>query len=133
MSNMLLLKDLPEDIDSYNSELFEALQHGKVLEFTAKWRSIWLIESEHKPESCRVIDLKISSGQIEGCEECLRLSFERPPEKVCLHAMTELCVGMEIRMPWVLIVAVLCSHKYEAPMNMCLHQMFCEGPHDDCF
>ena len=115
---------------AFTSELREAVAQNQLPPFIKKWAAVWKIENAHKPEHVRSCDAQILSGDLAGAEECLRSSFEGNP---CSHAEKELCVGMEVRIPWALMVASVVAEKYGVPQGTALHQLFCEGPHDDCF
>lgn len=125
----------------YTQELEEAFRAGTVTDFIDKWKSVWLLDAEDKPDAVRNIDLDIVNRRFsfEEALECLAGSFLKnedgsPVEKpACSHQEHGPCHGMEIRMPYGITVGILVGAHFGVPVGTALHQAFCSGPCDSCY
>lgn len=100
--------------------------------FVGRWKLLWTASSEYKPVIISAVGSHIVSPADETDLKCIKLSFE---DKLCEHSIKgEFCSGMEIRLPWTLLVATQLATKYGVPVEIAWHQAFCPFlDHDNCF
>ena len=67
----ILLQSIPDyglqaDFKNFTPELQKALEEGKLLSFVKRWRAVWEISSEYKPDHVVEIDSQIVAGDLKG-------------------------------------------------------------------
>lgn len=125
-------------IERYTTEL-RAVQTLEQLKATIKrWSALWTAGGHGKPQFVAEVDDYIVSGSVtEEDLKCVRLTFggEDGEGVPCPHCEdSELCPGMEIRMPWSTLIALDVSSAYGITISGAFHQLFCgSATHICCF
>ena len=137
----------------FNADINACATAEDLFDFVDKYSALWVL-GLHKPEHVRKCDEEIVAKQFDpaGVLRCLeRAKRDELCEHIPVHAAPHepppaeapsvdaplpklaVCHGMEIRMPYSITLAILTAHHWDVPLSVAMHQLYCEGPHDDCF
>jgi hypothetical protein len=124
--------------ERYTSELRCVRTLEELKKFVDRWKRLWEVSGHNKSDVVEEVDKKIREGLIiEDDLTCIRLSFEMDKDGIetpCQHVRERLCVGMEIRLPWSMMLSTLVGGQYKVPECIAFHQLFCDDPnHIGCF
>lgn len=141
----------------FNKDFYKIRSGEGIQRFIAKWQAVWEMDIKQKPEIVREMDkyiiseLSLDGEDLYDAFKCIKKIKQ---QQLCSHApwgnrkqpkkkrhikkafkgdRGGLCAAMEMRMPWTLTRGVIVSHEYGVPIGIAMHQLFCEGPHDNCF
>lgn len=138
-----------EIFSKYSNEA-RAINRDNIQDHVNKWQALWELD-RNKPEHVKEMDNLIVMGLIDWDEaaNCIRMVRAGP---ACKHAPkglfhrkkrlrkklvsqvgSDLCAGMEIFMPWSILQAIMVSKHFGVPDGVAIHQLYCKGPHDQCF
>jgi hypothetical protein len=141
---ILVLQDLPyygrDDVEMDNEFLKElrtivrARSQRTVLKrlrkFITRWSLFWQLDKgwpgDRHPGICdRITKLQITRQDIRRLRMVLedKRFWVRDSDEVAIH----------IAIPPAMLMARVAANKYQVPFWVALHQMFCPGPHDNCF
>lgn len=120
--------------------------------FVVKWRQIWVLRRNSNQFAIKFNDQIISidfdlnqalqciirANNNKTCKHATSWGLNKKPKKKRLLKKAEkkggnLCHGMQIVLPEALIKTVYVTIKFGVPDGVAMHQLFCTGPHDDCF
>lgn len=98
--------------------------------FISRWKLFWQLDrglpGVRYPGICdRITKLQITRADIR------RLRMMLTDKRFQVRDSDE--VAIHIAIPPAMLMARVAANKYQVPFWVALHQMFCKGPHDNCF